>query len=109
MASSTSPTPLPVALRREGDEILVIDWSDGQRCTYKWTELRKCCPCASCREERLKPEDPLRVLSPNELVPLKPVSVQPVGLYAYKITWSDGHDTGIYTLEYLRQLCNCPI
>jgi DUF971 family protein len=29
----------------------------------------------------------------------------PVGYYAYKITWNDGHDTGIYTLENLRQLC----
>ena len=28
--------------------------------------------------------------------------------YAYKIVWSDGHDSGIYTLEHLRSLCQCP-
>jgi DUF971 family protein len=28
-----------------------------------------------------------------------------VGRYAYKIVWSDGHDTGIFTLEHLRALC----
>ena len=29
----------------------------------------------------------------------------PVGYYAYKVTWDDGHDTGIYTIEILRELC----
>jgi DUF971 family protein len=31
----------------------------------------------------------------------------PVGHYAYKFTWNDGHDTGLYTLETLRGLCQC--
>jgi DUF971 family protein len=31
-----------------------------------------------------------------------------IGRYAYKIVWSDGHDTGIFTLEQLRELCRCP-
>ena len=48
------------------------------------------------------------VLKPSELVPLKPVSITPVGYYAYRIAWSDGHDSGIYTLEHLRELCQCP-
>jgi DUF971 family protein len=94
----------PLAIRREGADHLVIDWSDGVRTTYTWQQLRKNCPCAGCREEREKPPDPFRILKPEELVPLTPVSMTPVGRYAYKITWSDGHDTGIYTLEHLRQL-----
>ena len=40
--------------------------------------------------------------------PLQPVALTPIGYYAYKITWNDGHDTGLYTLETLRQLCECP-
>jgi DUF971 family protein len=36
------------------------------------------------------------------------VSVAPVGHYGYKIIWSDGHDAGIFTLEALRELCQCP-
>ena len=34
--------------------------------------------------------------------------IAPVGRYAYHIVWSDGHDTGIFTLEHLRELCQCP-
>ena len=99
---------LPLALRKEGDDRLVIDWNDGHRSECTWRHLRDNCPCAGCREERLKPPEPFRILKPSELVPLKPVSITPVGHYAYKITWSDGHDAGIFTLEALRGLCECP-
>lgn len=98
---------LPVALKKEGIESLVIDWSDGHRSRYLWTHLRNNCPCAACREERLQPPDPFRILKPSELGPLKPLAITPVGHYAYRIAWSDGHDSGIYTLEHLRDLCQC--
>ncbi len=105
--SAPGPEPLtPVSLRREGDR-LHIDWSDGHRSVYTWSHLRANCPCAGCREERNKPPDPFHILEPNELVPLAPVRMAPVGRYAYKIVWSDGHDTGIFTLEHLRALCQC--
>lgn len=102
---STSEKLLPEKIYREGEDLLVIEWNDGKRCSYPWKQLRRNCPCASCREERLEPPDPFRILTPAELVPLKPVTMAPVGRYAYKIVWSDGHDTGIYTLEHLRSLC----
>lgn len=98
----------PVALKKEGEDRLVIEWNDGHRSEYAWRYLRDNCPCAGCREERLLPPDPFRVLKPSELVPLKPVSISPVGFYAYKIVWSDGHDAGLFTLEHLRELCQCP-
>jgi DUF971 family protein len=94
----------PVALRKDGPERLVIRWSDGVETACAWQHLRANCPCASCREERDKPPDPFRILKPSELVPLAPVRIEPVGRYAYKITWSDGHDTGIFTLDLLRSL-----
>lgn len=99
-----SQTPRPLSLAKEGDDKLVIAWSDGLRTTYTWQHLRHSCPCASCREERQQPADPFRILKANELVPLRPVEIEPIGYYAYKITWSDGHDTGIFTLEYLREI-----
>lgn len=99
----------PRALRKEGDEHLVIEWNDGHVSRYRWVHLRNRCPCAGCREERLQPPDPLRVLKPNELVPLRPTRLEPVGYYAYKIVWSDGHDSGLFTLEYLRDLCECEV
>jgi DUF971 family protein len=95
-----------VALATEGDDRLVIDWSDGRRSVYTWQHLRANCPCASCREERTRPPNPFRILSPAEVArgPLRPLSVTPVGRYAYTIAWNDGHNTGIYPFELLRAL-----
>lgn len=94
---------VPTTMRRDGDRLL-IEWSDGLVAGIAWATLREACPCAGCREEREKPADPFRILKPQEIVPLAPVSMPRVGRYAYKIVWSDGHDTGIYTLEHLREL-----
>jgi DUF971 family protein len=94
---------MPTAMRREGDN-LIIEWSDGLKAAIPWKRLRDNCPCAGCKEDRGKPADPFRILKPNELVPLAPTAMPRVGRYAYKIVWSDGHDTGIYTLEHLREL-----
>jgi DUF971 family protein len=107
MSAPVSGPPVPLSLGRDGPDRLVIEWSDGHRSTYTWRHLRDNCPCAGCREERAQPPDPFRVLKPNELVPLAATSMPRVGRYAYKIVWSDGHDTGIYTLEHLRSLCQC--
>ena len=111
MSASRSDPLVPTALSKEGTERLVIQWNDGHRSVYTWKHLRDHCPCASCREEHEKPPDPFRILSAKDLTPrppLAPTAMTPVGHYAYKITWNDGHDTGIFTLENLRQLCQCP-
>lgn len=98
--------PTPTALKRQGDDKLLIEWSDGQRRIYTWAELRDACPCAGCRDERSrpKPETLLPVLSPEQAQPPRPTAMKPVGRYAYQIHWNDGHSSGIYTFEYLRQL-----
>jgi len=87
---------------------LLITWSDHQRREYTVRELRDACPCATCREKRTAaagaPSNPFAVLSPEELRPLAIRGMEPVGSYAYKIDFSDDHDTGIYTLERLREL-----
>src|SRR5947209_5444869 len=95
----------PLALRREGDGLL-IEWDDGVRTFISWSDLRKQCPCATCLELKEKPPDPFRVLSPQEIAAgaPQPTRMVPRGLYAYQIVWNDGHDTGIYALDYLRQI-----
>jgi DUF971 family protein len=102
---SAVPELKPTSLRREGDG-LAIDWNDGVRTFVSFRTLRKNCPCASCNEERQKPPDPLRLLSDREVAAgaPQPVKMQPRGHYAYQVVWNDGHDSGIYTLELLRQL-----
>jgi DUF971 family protein len=109
--SAPHPELRPLSIRKDGDDRLAIEWNDGHRSVHTWQHLRKSCPCAGCREERDKPPDPFHILTGAELAPkgpIRPVSMAPMGHYAYKITWNDGHDTGIYTLENLRALCECP-
>jgi DUF971 family protein len=102
------PGPVkPLKLKSEGDR-LAITWSDDVTSSVTWQRLREQCPCANCREERDRLPDPFRILTEKELAPrppIAPVSMNPVGHYAYKIVWNDGHDTGIYTIENLRELC----
>ena len=86
---------------------LQITWSDGQVRQYLVAELRKKCPCASCNEKRKAPPPPptaLPVISAEEAVPLRITKMEPTGRYAYAIHFSDGHDTGLFTLESLREL-----
>jgi DUF971 family protein len=96
----------PRALRNDGDA-LVIEWSDGVTHRLTWRMLRQACPCATCRVERSKPAEtkPLfSILTPAEARPLAPVSMKPMGNYAYGIAFSDGHSSGIYSLDLLREL-----
>jgi DUF971 family protein len=39
--------------------------------------------------------------------PVKPVEAGGVGKYAIRFTWSDGHEHGIYSWEFLREWCPC--
>lgn len=105
--------PFPTALRRRDDGAIEIVWSDGAEGVATPRTLRDACPCASCREKRVEPTAAagaslLQVLKPEEIAPLSITGMSPVGQYAYKIAFSDGHDSGIYTLDYLRELTPSP-
>ncbi len=94
--------PESIALQQR--KVLVIRWSDGQQMQYPAGLLRRECPCAHCLEKREPTPGQLPILQPEETVQVEITGVQPVGNYAYNIQFSDGHTTGIYTLEYLRRL-----
>lgn len=105
--------PIPTTIRRLDNGSVEITWSDGATAAATPRRLRDACPCASCRERRVEPPGAaggnlLQVLTPEEIAPLAVTGMSPVGQYAYKITFSDGHDSGIYTLEYLRELTVIP-
>lgn len=99
-------TVRPTKLERNEGNKLTIHWSDGQQRQYSYRELRDACPCATCREKRAEPKNPLalNVLSASEARPLEITGMKPVGNYAYSIAFSDDHDTGIYTFELLQKL-----
>jgi DUF971 family protein len=91
-----------------------IEWKDGHRSSYSFPYLRDACPCALCDEERAKtgrkPGDPPK-LAPGALPMFKPAAkpleVEPVGRYAIKFKWNDGHELGIYSWQFLRDVCRC--
>jgi DUF971 family protein len=89
-----------------------IEWTDGHRSSYSFTFLRDACPCALCDEERTKtkrePGDPPKLGAlPMFKAAAKPNSVEPVGKYAIRFKWNDGHDLGIYSWQFLRDVCPC--
>jgi DUF971 family protein len=98
-----------------------IDWKDGHRSEYTLGWLRDECPCASCtgahgtepqKTDYAKSEgaagkpaaNPFQMFTPA----LKMLDVEAVGHYAVHISWSDGHNTGIYSFDHLRRICPCP-
>ena len=97
-----SDTPTPKSIEQAGETELRIRWSDGADCVYPVRMLRLNCRCARCVEEMTG-----RPLLREEDVPLdiKPIKISPVGRYALQFSWTDGHDSGIYTFENLRALC----
>ena len=97
----------PVSIRRDGDR-LVVAWNDGFTGVVPFRKLRDACPCATCNEKRQQPPNPLHVLSEAELKAgdPAPVAMPARGAYAYQVVWNDGHDSGIFKLELLRELCD---
>ena len=102
----TTPKDLKVQIKAQR---LLIEWGDGCQHEFALDDLRRQCPCATCRDERnAKKADPqseaqmaLPVLSGGEAKPLRIDSMRPVGAYAYNIVFSDGHSSGIFTFAML--------
>ncbi len=99
----------PVSITRGSDRSIQIAWND--QTTTHWTaaELRKACPCATCREKHKATESTpqlkkaLPILALAEARPIEVQSMRPVGNYAYHIDFSDGHNSGLFTFELLRK------
>jgi DUF971 family protein len=104
--TSEQTTPLRLDLKR--DQQLTITWQDGVVSVYPLTLLRKMCPCAMCKDQReadaLRPKTSLNVLPETFQGNPTVIDAQLVGNYAMKISWSDQHDTGIYSFQYLREI-----
>ena len=84
---------------------LVIGWQDGHTSRFALAELRRACPCANCREAREKAASGtgINMLEGEAATATAAVrKLERVGRYALRITWADGHDYGIYTLDALR-------
>jgi DUF971 family protein len=95
---------MPVEVGRANQHDVKVVWQDGHVSVYPARELRLACPCAGCVDEIT---GHARIIASTIAETVRPVAIEPVGRYAISITWSDGHNTGIYSYERLRKLCPC--
>ncbi|MBI4395013.1 MAG: DUF971 domain-containing protein [Candidatus Omnitrophica bacterium] len=101
-----SKTVTPLEIKQADEQTLSIKWQDEHVSAYPCSYLRRLCRCAACIDEwsgqsRVDP-DQIRK-------DVYPIEIQSVGRYGIRMNWSDGHTTGIYTFEYLREICPCEI
>ena len=103
----TTDPPTHIDVKR--DKGIAIAWNDGSTSFYSVKYLRRLSPSAEQRKLREEiAKNPLAILpqsaigNPGEELTIQ--AVEPVGRYALKIIFSDGHNTGIYSWEYLRDI-----
>jgi DUF971 family protein len=115
--------PIPIDPRKKPASVKVhvtsgagvdITWADGHASHYDFPYLREECPCATCNDERIKKQASSAAgpVSSAALPMFKPKpraqSATVVGNYAIQISFNDGHATGIYSYDHLRNICPCP-
>ena len=92
-----------------------VTWADGHASHYDFAYLREECPCATCNDAREKKASlgeaaPTFIASPA-LPMFKPKpraqSATQIGSYAIQFSFTDGHSTGIYSYDHLRNICPC--
>jgi len=97
------PVPTLTEARRLPEEgKLRLTWSDGHTAEYEYRYLRGWCPCAGCQGH-----SGMKIRFHPPAGPISAQSIKPVGHYAISIAWSDGHATGIYRFDFLREICPC--
>lgn len=99
----TTPKDLKLKL---AEQALHVEWRDGVSSRFALPQLRRVCPCATCRTERdASSGNPLTILK-SDPSGIRATSAQLVGNYAIQLFWSDGHQTGIYEFRFLRSLAD---
>ena len=110
---SAHPSHAPREIKKTGTSGITVSWADGSVSDLSSETLRRLCPCAACREKRgddshAKPltgkKRSLMIVESNLQQELELQQIWGVGQYAIGLRWGDGHDSGIYTFEYLREL-----
>jgi len=100
MSGSGSPTPAPTAIKlHQQSRVLEIAFADGREFRLPYEFLRVYSPSAEVRGHG--PGQEVLQVGKRD-VTIK--EVEPVGHYAIRPTFSDGHDTGIYSWDYLYEL-----
>jgi prepilin-type processing-associated H-X9-DG protein len=116
------PTPLDPRKKPTSVKIHVsngagvdVVWADGHASHYEFAYLREECPCATCNDAREKKASLGELASSLQSSPALPMfkpkararAATQVGSYAIQISFTDGHSTGIYSYDHLRNICPC--
>lgn len=103
MCSAFEAASTPLRVKVSKSEGVWLDWADGHRSYYELSYLRDRCPCARCSPAGGEAASPFQIFKPAPRL----AAVERVGNYALRLSWADGHDTGIYTWQFLREICPC--
>jgi len=98
----------PIDIQPIGRE-LAVKWEDGSESFITLERLRRACPCAGCKGE-------MDIMGNVYKNPDRPLSSQAfqlrrldrVGTYAVKPVWADGHESGIFSFDYLQRVADAP-
>jgi DUF971 family protein len=94
------PDPVPAEIKlRTTSRVLEVSFADGSRFQLPFEYLRVHSPSAEVQGHG--PGQEVLVLG-KENVGIR--AIEPVGQYAVKLVFDDGHDTGLYTWKYLFEL-----
>lgn len=93
----------PVNIQLIGNEIAIV-WDDGVESYYTFESLRAASPSASNQGERDILGNRYGGDGPKKFPDVKVLGWEQVGNYAIRFDFSDGHRTGLYSYDYLRQL-----
>ena len=82
-----------------------LKFSDGFEGNVNTHKLRDNCPCAGCKGEEVLMLKYVPISKPNvSEAGYQLEKIDQVGNYALQLFWKDGHNTGIYTWEYLKKI-----
>ncbi len=94
----------PKKVEKIDEKNFKITWKDNHESTYDSYNLRVICPCAECRGGHGgKIGDNTKNITP----PITINDYSNVGRYAIAFIFSDMHRAGIYSFDYLREICPC--
>jgi DUF971 family protein len=109
--------PLAIKIHVSSGAGVDVTWADQHASHFEFGYLRDECPCATCNEKRDQEEQHKHSgtkgapISSPALPMFKPKikaqSATQVGNYAVQISFNDGHNTGIFSYDYLRAICPC--
>jgi len=95
---TSAPTPTELRLRKQ-TRVLDVAFGESERYSLPFEYLRVHSPSAEVQGHG--PGQETLVLGKQQVLI---TAVEPVGQYAVRLVFDDGHDTGLYTWKYLREL-----